>query len=166
MCPFDSAKIDSLWASRSRSSSFSISRQGSAPYAACLIIGRPGPGARVEQLREVLDHDVGAVGAELGGLADPVHADHQGEMAGVTRRHARLGVLEDHRVRGGHASASAAARKVSGAGLPRKPRSLATTPSILTSNSPAMPAASRTCLVLALAETTAVAMPLSRTALM
>src|SRR5208282_423475 len=37
-------------------------------------------------------------------------------------------------------SASAAARKVSGAGFPRKARSLATTPSIRTSNRPSMPA--------------------------
>src|SRR5579863_4008939 len=56
-------------------------------------------------------------------------------------------------------SMSAAARYVSGAGLPRNPRCFATTPSMRTSNSPAMPAESSTCWVLALAETIAVDMP-------
>src|SRR5579859_2952845 len=56
-------------------------------------------------------------------------------------------------------SISAAARYVSGAGLPRRPRCLATTPSMRASNSPAMPAESSTSWVLALAETIAVDIP-------
>ncbi len=56
----------------------------------------------VEELGEVFDHDVRAVLLELLGLADPVDADHQGEVTRVARGHAGLGVLEDHRAVGRH----------------------------------------------------------------
>ena len=83
----------------------------------------------------------------------------------LARRHARLGVLEDHACAAGTPSASAAARKVSGAGLPRKARSLATTPSIGVEQ--ALDARGlQDLLGLALAETIAVAIPPARTALM
>ena len=36
------------------------------------------------------------------GLVDPIHADHEGEVPGVPGFDARQGILEDHRVRGGH----------------------------------------------------------------
>ena len=51
---------------------------------------------RGHQLREVLDHDVGAVLTEGLGLVRPVDPDDEPEVTGPTGLHPREGVLEDH----------------------------------------------------------------------
>src|SRR5947207_14829908 len=91
MCPLDRANTDSLWASRPRSSFVSRTCQGSAGYAFCAIIDL------LQQVREVLDDDVGAVLAQRVGLPGPVHPDHVPEVAGPARRDAGQGVLEHGR---------------------------------------------------------------------
>ena len=101
--------------------------------------------------------------SELLGLVNPVHADHQGKVPRPSCLDASQRVLEDGRGAGRPVEFSAAARNVSGAGLPRSPRSEAVRPSTRTSNRPASPAESRICLVLALEDTIAVEIPLSRT---
>ena len=47
-----------------------------------------------------IDDEVGAVFAQLIGLADPVDPDHAGEAAGSPGRHTCQGILEDRRLLG------------------------------------------------------------------
>jgi hypothetical protein len=100
---------------------------------------------------------------QLVGLADPVHAHHERE---VTRRPASTPASASSNTAAWLAvkwSSVAAARNVSGAGLPCSPRSFAIRPSTRTSNRSASPAESRICLVLALDDTMAVPIPFFRT---
>ena len=55
-------------------------------------------GGTVQQLRKVLDHDVGAVLLECIGLSRPVHADDVAELAGAAGFDAGERVLENDRL--------------------------------------------------------------------
>ena len=108
----------------SRSSAVSRSDQGSTVKLGCLI-------TRAQQLGQVADDDVGAVGSQSAGLADAVDADDEAEAARPSRRDAGERVLEHRRLAGRDADDAAPARNVSGAGFPRRCSRSATTPSTM-----------------------------------
>ena len=119
---------------------------------------------QLEQLGEVRDDDVGAVGLERVGLADPVHADHAAESRRPGRPRRRPG--RPRRRRRGRARPQPA-----GAGQERVGRRLA--PQVLPARPRAVdaaleqiddPAATSTSWQLALEETTARRSPASRAA--
>src|ERR1700759_1024266 len=122
MCPLDSAKTDSLWAIRSRSSWLSVRTHGSTPYGSVSITDPVPPGgalprqspaachyhsprpwtecyrnldAVLQEFRQVLHDHVGAVRVQLVGLPDPVHADDEAEAPRLARRDTGQRVLVD-----------------------------------------------------------------------
>ena len=114
----------------------------------------------VQQLGEVGDHDVGAVAAQLLGLAHPVDADHEAEVAGtagLARRKARPRTRRPRRR--GRRAARAPRRYESGAGLPAMCSSRSVTPSTRCWTNRSRPVISSTSRVLALDDTTAIAEP-------
>src|SRR5580693_1325622 len=117
-----------------------------------------------QQLGEVLDDDVGAVFLQRLRLADAIDANHEPELAGPPGATAASRSSNTLAAAGSSPRAFAPARYVSGAGLPRRCCSSATTPSIRASNMSSMPAAISTSLQLALDDTTARGSPASLTA--
>ena len=73
----------------------------------------------VEQIGEILHHDVGAVFAEGLGLSHAVHADHDPETASPTGGHAGLGILEYGAILGCGVKELGAVKEGVGSGLPR-----------------------------------------------
>src|SRR5437588_4328305 len=89
MCPLESAKIDSDWPSRLRSSRVSRTVHGSHVKWSCSITSFS------QQLGEVLDHDVRAMSVQSVGLAGAVDAHHEAEAAGAAGLDAGERVLVD-----------------------------------------------------------------------
>src|SRR5947209_2303307 len=76
MCPLESAKIDSDWPSRLRSSRVSRTVHGSHVKWSCSITSFS------QQLGEVFDHDVRAMSVQSVGLAGAVDAHHEPKATG------------------------------------------------------------------------------------
>ena len=115
MCPLASANSDSVCASTSRFSSLSRTVHGSAGNDGCWIKGR------AEELGQVAYDDVGAVRPQRVGVAGPVDADNEAEASGPPGLDAGQCVLEHGSVVGRDTEdGRAAARYVSGAGLPAR----------------------------------------------
>jgi hypothetical protein len=118
----------------------------------------------LQQLGQVGDDDVGAVLEQGLPLSGAVDSDDEAEVPRAPGLDSRQCVLETAASAGSTPSSLAAVRNVSGAGFPRKCFCSTTIPSMRTSNRSSIPAASRTSLQFALADTTAVWSPASRTA--
>ena len=89
MCPLDSAKMDSDWPRRSRSSLTSRTFHGSHVKWSFRITSIR------HELREVVDHDVGAVPAKGFRLAYAIDADDEAKAAGAAGLDARERVFVD-----------------------------------------------------------------------
>src|SRR5947209_2118850 len=99
MWPLERAKIDSVCASRSRCSSRSVTLHGSTANTLASITFALLGSSPLEQLREILDHDVGAVLAQRVGMARAVDPHDPAEATGASRLDAGQRVLEHRRVR-------------------------------------------------------------------